>query len=129
MALYLSEEWHRKACELASTFPEVPGASARMAYVVSGAPEGEIRYYQITENGRVIEQALGECKDPDFTFTVTWPDAVSVQKGELDPNVAFMQGRMKVSGNMGKVMALLPLTLSPPYKALQENLRSVTEYP
>ena len=129
MAEYLSPDWHAKALELAQTLPVVPGLSVRLAYVVSGAPSGEVRYFQITENGRVVEQALGDCKDPDFTFTVTWADAVSVQKGELDPNVAFMQGRMKVSGNMNKVLALLPTTLSPEYKALQANLAAVTEYP
>jgi hypothetical protein len=39
-----------------------------------------------------------------------------------------MQGRIKVTGNMGKLMALLPLTQSPEYKAIQEEIRKVTEY-
>ena len=128
MALYLSQSWHDRARELAGTFPEHPGLSVRMACVVSGGPDGDLRYFQITENGRVVAQALGDCENPDFTFTVSWADSVSVQKGELDPNVAFMQGRMKVSGNMGKVMALLPLTLSPEYQAMQAELQKQTEY-
>jgi putative sterol carrier protein len=53
---------------------------------------------------------------------------VKIQKGELDPNAAFMQGRMKVTGNMAKLMALLPITNSPEYKELQERIREVTEY-
>ena len=51
-----------------------------------------------------------------------------VQQGELDPNAAFMQGRMKVTGNMAKLMSLLPLTNSPEYRALQEQIREITEY-
>jgi hypothetical protein len=39
-----------------------------------------------------------------------------------------MQGRMKVTGNMGKLMQLMPLTNSPEYKALQETIRTVTEF-
>ena len=60
---------------------------------------------------------------------MSWVDSIGVQRGELDPNVAFMQGRMKVSGNMGKLMALLPLTMSPEYRAIREELQRSTEYP
>ena len=52
---------------------------------------------------------------------------MKIQKGELDANAAFMQGRMKVAGNMGKFMHLLPLTNSPEYQALQAELREVAE--
>jgi putative sterol carrier protein len=128
MAQYLSQEWHDIAKDLAQTFPERPGATARMAMVVTGAPAGDLSYYQIVENGKVLEQANGVCENPDFTMTSTWDDSVKVQKGELDANAAFMQGRMKVTGNMAKLMQLMPLTMSPEYKAIQESLREHTEY-
>ena len=35
---------------------------------------------------------------------------------------------MKVSGNMAKLMALMPLTMSPEYKAIQEAVREHTDY-
>jgi len=53
---------------------------------------------------------------------------VAIQKGELDANAAFMQGKTKVTGNMGKLMSLMPLTMSPEYQALQEKVRAITEY-
>jgi putative sterol carrier protein len=59
---------------------------------------------------------------------MTYDDAMKVQKGELDANAAFMQGRMKVSGNMAKLMSLLPLTNSPEYRALQEEIRGITDF-
>jgi putative sterol carrier protein len=80
------------------------------------------------ENGKLQESSLGELPDADFTMTLTYTDSVAVQKGELDPNAAFMQGRMKVAGNMGKLMQLMPLTMSPEYKQLQEQVRGITEY-
>jgi putative sterol carrier protein len=129
MAMYLSQEWHDKALELAQTFPDRPGATARMAYNVTGAPDGDIAYYQIIENGKVLEQKVGACDAPDFTMNVSWDDSVKVQKGELDANAAFMQGRMKVTGNMGKLMQLMPLTMSPEYKTIQEQIREHTDYP
>ena len=39
-----------------------------------------------------------------------------------------MQGKMKVSGNMAKLLSLLALTNSPEYKQLQEDIRTVTEF-
>ena len=35
--------------------------------------------------------------------------AEALQNGELNLNVAFMQGRVKAAGDMTKLMALLPL--------------------
>jgi hypothetical protein len=35
---------------------------------------------------------------------------------------------MKVAGNMAKLMQLLPLTNSPEYKALQADIRTITDY-
>ena len=128
MVKYLSQEWHAAAKDLAQTFPERAGATARMAYKVTGGPEGDIDYYQIVESGHVTDQALGLLDDADFTLAATWDDSVKVAKGELDANAAFMQGRMKVTGNVGKLMALMPLTMSPEYKVIQDQIRAITEF-
>ena len=95
---------------------------------ITGGPEGDVKYYWILEDGKILEIKLGEIADNDFTITMAYDDAVKVQKGELDPNAAFMQGKMKVTGNMAKLMSLLPLTNSPEYKALQEEVRGVTDW-
>src|ERR1700675_2148712 len=107
MSKYLSQEWMDETRALAESQPERPGASARMQYVVTGGPEGDIKYYWILENGKLLESSLGDAPDPDFTMTLSYGDSVKVQKGELDANAAFMQGRMKGAGNMAKLMKLL----------------------
>ena len=128
MAKYLSQEWLDEGKKLSQEFPERPGATARMQFVVSGAPEGDVKYYQVLENGKILESTLGEDPSADFTLTSTYDDTVKIQKGELDPNAAFMQGRMKVTGNMGKLMSLMPLTQSPEYKAIQVKVNDLTDY-
>ncbi|MGQ0744244.1 MAG: SCP2 sterol-binding domain-containing protein [Acidimicrobiales bacterium] len=128
MHKYLTQPWLDAQKDLAQAFPERPGATARMQYNVTGGPDGPIKYYWVVVNGKVLEDQLGEDPDAEFTLTLTIEDSIKIQKGELDPNAAFMQGRIKVSGNMGKLMSLLPLTQSPEYKAIQENIRAVTEY-
>ena len=125
---FLTQKWLDEARELAKDQPERPGASTSIQYVVTGGPDGDIKYYWVLENGKLLESQLGEIADPEITMTSTYEDSVKIQQGELDPNAAFMQGRMKVAGNMGKLMSLMPLTMSPEYKATQEKIRAVTEY-
>jgi alkyl sulfatase BDS1-like metallo-beta-lactamase superfamily hydrolase len=128
MAKYLSSEWMDETRVLAEGQPERPGASARMQYVVTGGPEGDIHYYWVLEDGKLLESSIGDVADADFTMTLSYADSVKVQQGELDANAAFMQGRMKVAGNMAKLMQLMPLTNSPEYKALQEEVRQITDF-
>jgi hypothetical protein len=128
MPQYLTQEWLDEARELAKDQPERPGASATIQYVVNGGPDGAIKYYWVLENGRLLESQIGEIAEPEITMTLSYDDSVLVQRGELDPNAAFMQGRMKVAGNMGKLMMLMPLTMSPEYKAVQEQIRAITQY-
>src|SRR5438105_918280 len=119
MAKYLSQDWLDQGRKLAESQPERPGATAKMQYVVTGGPDGDIKYYWVLESGKLLDSSLGELPEPDFTMTLSYAYSVAVQKGELDPNVIFMQGRMKVTGNMAKLMQLMPLTMSPEYKQLQ----------
>ena len=128
MAKYLSQEWLDLQRELAQEFPERPGATARMQYVVTGAPEGDVKYFTVIENGTMLENQLGEDSAAEFTLSSTYDDSVKILKGELDANAAFMQGKMKVTGNMGKLMSLMPLTQSPEYKAIQAKVAEATEY-
>jgi putative sterol carrier protein len=128
MPKWLSQEWLDQTKEMAAGQPDRPGASARMQYVVTGGPDGDVKYYWVLENGKLQESKLGELPDAEVTLTQTYDDAMKIQKGELDANAAFMQGRVKVTGNMAKLMSLLPLTNAPEYKALQTEIQGVTEY-
>ncbi|MEX2254229.1 MAG: SCP2 sterol-binding domain-containing protein [Acidimicrobiia bacterium] len=128
MAKYLTQEWLDQGRELAKDQPERVGASAKVQYVVSGGPDGDIKYYWVLERGKLLESQLGEIADADFTMAMTYDDSVATAKGELEANAAFMQGRIKVTGNMGKLMQLLPLTSSPEYQALGEKVREATEF-
>jgi putative sterol carrier protein len=128
VAKYLTQEWLDQGRELARDQRERAGASARIQYVVSGGPDGDVKYSSVLENGKLLENELGVISDADFTMTVGYDDSVAIAKGELDANAAFMQGKIKVTGNMGKLMMLLPLTSSPEYQELGEQLRAVTEF-
>ena len=128
MSKWLTQEWLDETRKMAEGQPDRPGASARMQYVVTGGPEGDISYYWVLENGKIVESQLGTLEDAEVTLTTGYADAIKIQKGELDANAAFMQGKVKVTGNMAKVMSLLPITNAPEYKQLQNEIAAITEF-
>jgi predicted lipid carrier protein YhbT len=125
---YLSDEWLEVLWSVASALPARPGATARVQYVVSGAPDGERRYAVSVVDGRVEEVTLGDDPGAEVTLTETYPDARQIAEGELDASAAFMQGRIKVVGDMGKVMALMPFTQSAEYRDALAELSRQTAY-
>jgi len=128
MPKWLTQEWHDETKRLAEDQPERPGATTRMQYVLTGGPDGESRYYWVLEDGKLLEAIAGDLDSPELTLTMSYEDAKKIQQGDMDAQAAFMQGRVKVDGQMEKLMALLPITNSPEYQALQEKIRAVTEY-
>lgn len=128
MAKWLSQEWLDESTRLAETQPVRPGASARLQYVVTDGPDGDIEYYWIVSDGKLIENKLGTLLDSEVTMTETYEDAMAMQKGELDANAAFMQGKVKVSGDVGKLMALLPITMSPEFHEFNQAVLGMTEF-
>jgi hypothetical protein len=48
-----------------------------------------------------------------LTFSMTPETAEAVRSGALDPDVGYMQGRVKVVGDMAVFYGLLPLAASP----------------
>jgi putative sterol carrier protein len=62
------------------------------------------------------------------TLTESYEDAKRMQQGELDANAAFMQGKVKVSGDVGKLMSLLPITTSPEFAEFQKEVLAITEF-
>jgi predicted lipid carrier protein YhbT len=125
---YLSQAWLDRQRELGGGLPERPGATATVQHVVSGTPDGEVRYAHAIVDGRLTAATLGNDPAAEVTLTQTYADAVLIARGELDGNVAFMQGRVKVVGDMGKVMALMPLTDSDEYRDAVAELAAQTTF-
>ena len=60
-----------------------------------------------------MKNGSGLCKEGkpekyDALFTMTDSDFVSVCTGKLNPQMAFVQGKMKIKGNMKKATAFTP---------------------
>jgi putative sterol carrier protein len=79
-------------------------------------------------DGRTTHLAFGTDDEAEVTFTNTYADAQALERGELDPSVHFMQGRTKMAGDMGKVLALMPVTRSEEQRALLAAVAEQTAY-
>ncbi len=51
MSKWLSKEWLDETRAMAGSQPVRPGATARMQYIVTGGPDGEVRYFWVLEDG------------------------------------------------------------------------------
>ncbi|MBT8197414.1 MAG: SCP2 sterol-binding domain-containing protein [Acidimicrobiia bacterium] len=65
---------------------------------------GDDVHYYLSIGGGSAEMALGELDGADVTVANDYETAAAVSKGELNTQMAFMQGKLKVSGNMAKLM-------------------------
>ncbi|MDA8298115.1 MAG: SCP2 sterol-binding domain-containing protein [Actinomycetota bacterium] len=128
MAKWLTQEWLDESLALATDQPEIPGATAAIQYVVTDGPDGDISYYWVVEDGHLRENRLGVLDSAEVTLTETYDDALAMQRGELDMNAAFLQGRVKVDGDVAKLMSLLPITMSPDFARFQQAVQDMTEY-
>src|SRR5439155_26540803 len=107
MAKFLTQEWADGVLSAMNDSDDVRGAikgvQLCIQQVVTGAPDGEVKYWTKFSDGKV-EGALGEASDADVTITQDYDTAVAMNKGELNAQAAFMQGKLKVTGNMGKLL-------------------------
>ena len=125
---FLSDAWFELVRSLGAALPERPGATARVQHIVTGAPDGEVRYLHTVVDGRTADLAPGSDESADVTFTNTYADAQALAKGELHAPVLFMQGRTKMAGDMGKVLALMPVLRSDEHRGLLAEASRQTSY-
>ncbi len=107
MATFLSEEHMIAATEALNADPGFQAAMNNvelgLQFNVTDGPQGATDYYLSVADG-VATLALGELADADASVGSDYETAAAIAKGELNVQMAFMTGKIKVGGNMAKVM-------------------------
>jgi len=106
---FLSDEWMEAVQASLNGSPQFTGAAgsqtAKIQQVVT-TPEGEKRYWFKLEGGKA-SLGSGESPDPvDATITQDYDTAVALSKNELSGTAAYMSGKLRVSGDLMKLMQL-----------------------
>jgi putative sterol carrier protein len=70
---------------------------------ISGAPQGDVAIWTSFDDDAVAG-GVGEAPHPDVTFEMAYDTAMALARGELNHQAAFMQGKLTVTGNMGKLL-------------------------
>lgn len=79
------------------------GVNAVYQFNVSGDKGGQ--YWARIENQQ-IEVQRGEHPSPDMIMTATDEDFLALFNGDLNPMMAFMQGKVRVKGEMALALKL-----------------------
>jgi putative sterol carrier protein len=127
MGNWLSKQWIADTLELGAKMPEKQGAKGTVQYFLVGGTS-EYSYWWKIENGQLTGAGLGVNQEAEIEITVTVDDARAMQTGQLDPTAAFVEGKLKVTGDFDLLMSLLPITSSPEYKQLELELASRTDF-
>jgi hypothetical protein len=134
---FLSEEWVEEArrirAEYADRAPKV-SVPVRINQIVKGAPfgSGTVESHLDTSAGEV-DFEVGHLESPDLTMTIDYDTAkaIFVQGDSQAAMQAFMSGRIKVDGDMTKLIQLQSAgvvgSADPAAQELAKRLQDITE--
>jgi putative sterol carrier protein len=105
---FLSEEWAQEVKGALQSNEQIKSAAGSMTakiqqVITSG--DGETRYWFKMEGG-LIDLGMGDIETPDATITQDYETAAALSKGELTGTAAYMSGKLRVSGDLMKLMQL-----------------------
>jgi putative sterol carrier protein len=129
---FLSDEWTAEARKLQAEFagraPKAP-VEMRMNLVVKDVPFGDgcIDAHLDTSAGEVVLE-VGHLESPDLTVTVDYDTAKAILV-DHDPQAgmqAFMAGRIKIEGDMSKLLAMQAGPVDPVHAEIVGRIRSFT---
>lgn len=130
---FLTEEWVAAAKEIraqhagdAASVPHV----VRMNQVIIEVPfgEGEIQAHMDTSDGE-MKMDFGHLDNPDLTVTLDYATAKAILV-EGNPQAgmqAFMSGKIKVDGDMTKLMAMQSGPVDPKAAEVASAIQEITE--
>jgi SCP-2 sterol transfer family len=111
MPRYLSPEWldaAQRAIDASTATRKAAAGSADCAdfvvqHVVTGGSDGDLTYH-VLAGADGVRICRGDAPDPTVVFTEDYGTAAAIGRGELSAQAAFMAGRIRVHGDLGRLI-------------------------
>jgi hypothetical protein len=129
--VFLSDDWFAAVREIvdAREVDIPPHAELAMNLVVTDTPFGEDRNLHVGARDGKADWGSGHSTDADLTLTTDYATAKDIfMSGNPQAGMqAFMEGRVKVQGDLTKLMAAQVAGTGPGAPGLAEALSAITE--
>ena len=130
---FLSDEWLEAAKAIREEYrgkAAAPAHVVRMNQIITEVPfgEGTIEAHMDTSGGD-LEMDTGHLENPDLTVTLDYATAKAILV-EGNPQAgmqAFMAGKIKVQGDMTKLMAMTSGAPDPVQAEIAAKIQEITE--
>jgi putative sterol carrier protein len=130
---FLSDEWMDEAKKIREEFAgkgTPPAHAVRMNQIITDVPfgDGTVNAYMDTSGGE-LDMELGHLENPDLTVTIDYETAkaIFVDGNPQAGMQAFMAGKIKVQGDMTKLMAMQSGTPDPTAQEVAARIKEITE--
>lgn len=135
MSTFLSEEWLAQAKAIREDYKGKAGEPPhvmRMNLVITGAPAdvsaGDVQAHMDSTGGE-MEMDTGHLENPDLTVTLEYDiaKAILVEGNPQAGMQAFMAGKIKVQGDMTKLMAMQSASPDPIAAEIAGKIQAITD--
>ncbi|HLI43649.1 MAG TPA: SCP2 sterol-binding domain-containing protein [Acidimicrobiales bacterium] len=129
---FLSAEWTEAARKVQAEYADrapAPAVAMRLNLVVTEVPfgEGTVDAHLDTSAGEVVLD-LGHLEEPDLTVTLDYETAkmILVEQNPQAGMQAFMAGRIRIDGDMSKLLAMQTQSVDPVAAEIMQRVRELT---
>lgn len=100
--------------------PWLGDVDTTVALTVLATPDGDVTSMWRAVGSTLTAEPVDQAK---IEVSIPWKEATQIANGSLKPAVAYMQGKLKPTGDMASVLALLEATSSDDFSSWLVALR------
>jgi putative sterol carrier protein len=129
---FLSDEWITEAKAIRDRHADTATpitAKVKMNQIITSAPfdDPEVHIYMDTSSGQIVLDK-GSLEAADVTLTLDYDTAkkIFVDQDQAAAMQAFMAGKIKVQGDMTKLMAMQTMPVDETAKKVADEIKAMT---